>query len=399
MSKSIKLREYQKNAIDKGFEYFQIGDSKKRPIIVAPTGAGKSIYAANLTSKLKKNVLVLQPSKELLEQNYAKFRAYGGVASIYSASVGKKEVGDVTFATIGSVVKKPELFSHKEFVIIDECHLVPPNSYSMYMKFFKNLGQKVKYLGLTATPFRLKRYNDPFTGKPFSKINLLTRESPRFFNIFLFVTQIKELYDLGFLSPVKYIPLEWNDGQLVVNTTGAEFSDESVDWALKNQKVHERIPDIIKQGLAKGRKHFLIFVKNVNDGLDLAKRVPNSACVHATTKKKEREEILNDFRSGKIKAVFNVGVLTIGFDFPELDAIIIARPTMSLALYMQMIGRGIRTADNKTDCALVEMCGNFERFGKIEDITYLETIDGWVIHNGIRQLSGVRLDEIANNYD
>jgi len=389
----IELRHYQKEATDLGFEFFMNGNKKDRPIIVAPTGAGKSIYAAFLTSKLITGVLVLQPSKELLEQNYGKFKMYGGRASIYSASMKEKNVGNVTFATIGSIVNVPEKFLHKQYVIIDECHLVPPDQMSQYMKFLRRLPD-VKVIGLTATPFRLKKYNDPFDGKTFSKINLLPRELPRFFNKFLYVTQISELKELGFLAPIKYIPMDWDGSQLKVNTTGAEFTDESIDWALKNQQVHERLPHIIQQSIEKGRKHRVVFVKTIEQAIELSKKVPDSACVHSGTKPKDRAQLLADFKAGKIKTVFNVGVLTVGFDFPALDTIIIARPTMSLALYMQMIGRGMRPFEGKEDCAVVEMCGNYERFGKVEDIKYIEDpIAGWIIHNGVRQLSGVRLDQ------
>lgn len=387
----FELRNYQKEGVDAGLEFFLNGNPKDIPIIVAPTGAGKSIYIAYLANQLQEGVLVLQPSKELLEQNYKKYLAYGGEAKIYSASMGQKEIGHVTFATIGSIKSKPELFAHVRYVIIDECHLVPPNSESMYMGFLKKL-TGVKTLGLTATPFRLKTYVDPQTWRPYSQINLLTRERPRFFNTFLDVTQIKELYDAGYLAPIRYIEIPWDNERLIPNSTGAEFEEETVDRELKQQKVYERLPGIIEASKKKGRKYRVVYVKNVADALELSIVVPDSAYVCGATPKKEREKILGDFKEGKITTVFNVGVLTIGFDFPALDTIIIARPTMSLALYMQMIGRGIRPCPGKIDCAMVDMCGNIERFGHIENIWYGPGDDGkWVIRDDKRILSGVPL--------
>jgi len=394
-----ELRDYQKEAVEKGLEFFKDGRYGDTPIIVAPTGAGKSLYVGYMAKELDHGVLVLQPSKELLEQNYAKYLAYGGEASIYSASVGIKEIGSVTFATIGSIKSRPQDFYHVSHIIIDECHLVPPQSGSMFMQFLSQMSG-VKTLGLTATAFRLKKYNDPFTGQAFSQINLLMRERPRFFNKFLHITQINEMYEKGFLSPVRYIEMAWSNGDLRVNTTGAEYTETSMDFAMQAQKVHERIPGIIKQSIEKGRKHRIVFVKNVTDAIDLAQKVPDSACVHAGTGKKERENILNSFKAGKIKTVFNVGVLTIGFDFPALDTIIIARPTMSLALYMQMIGRGIRLSEGKTDCAVVDMCGNYKRFGKIEDIRYQTDFRGqWILTNSERTLSGVPLNKLDEQYE
>lgn len=390
-----ELRSYQKEAADAILDFFEFGKSNDNPIVVQPTGAGKSVIIAYVARQLKEGVLILQPSKELLEQNFAKFEAYGGRAAIYSASMNQKHTGDVTFATIGSIKKCPELFSHVKYILIDECHLVPPNDESMFMGFLNSL-DGVKVVGLTATAFRLKKYNDPFTGEPYSQINLLMRERPRFFNRFLHITQIKELYDLEFLAPVRYIELAWSNGSLKYNSTGAEFTETSMDAEMKKQKIHERLPGIIRQSIAKGRKYRIVFVKNVADAEHLASIVPDSACVHAGTKKKERANILEDFKAGKIKTVFNVGVLTIGFDFPELDTIIIARPTMSLAIYMQMIGRGIRKHPNKFDCAVVDMCGNIARFSRLEDIYYTTDFEKkWILHDGKKQLSGVKLSTLS----
>jgi len=391
------LRDYQQEAVSTGLEFFrEPSQSRTDGIIVAPTGSGKSLIIASIAKELGSGVLVLQPSKELLEQNHEKFTAYDGEASIFSASVGVKEIGDTTFATIGSIKSLPHEFDHVRYVLIDECHLVPPNASSMFVSFLRKLSG-VKVLGLTASPFRLKKYNDPFTGVAYSQLNLLMRERPRFFTNFLHITQISEMYARGYLSPVKYIELAFDGKDLKVNSTGAEYTEQSMDYALRDQKVHERLPGIIQQSIDEGRRHRLVFVKNVADAERLAAQVPKSACVSAQTKKKDRERILKDFRRGEILTVFNVGVLTVGFDFPALDTIIIARPTMSLALYMQMIGRGVRLSQGKLDCAVVDMCGNFRKFGKMEDIQYVQDAKGqWIISDGYRQLSGVRLDELES---
>lgn len=390
----IILRDYQERAVKKALEFFRLPMTDERPIIVAPTGAGKSIYIAHIANELKEAVLVLQPSKELLQQNYDKYKMYGGLASIYSASFGVKEKGQVTFATIGSLKKKSQDFHDIKYVIIDECHLVPPKKDSMYVTFLKQLPY-AKVIGLTATPFRLKNYQDPFSGESYSQINLLTRERPKFFNRFLDITQIGYMYEKGYLAPVKPIEMNWEGGNLKYNTTGAEYSEASVDYEIKRQKVLEKIPSLISQSIAKGRKHRLVFVKNVCDAIDLSLKVPNSACVSAETKQKERDKIIKEFKEGKIHTIFNVGVLTLGFDFPALDTIIIARPTMSLALYMQMIGRGIRPHPSKENCAVVDMCGNYKRFGGIENLIFAQNEKGmWQLENNGKVLSNTRLDMI-----
>ena len=398
----LKLRDYQEEPAKKAIEFFWGGLEKDHPIIVQPTGSGKSVVIGHVANALETGTMVLQPSKELLEQNYKKFKEYGGEASIFSASMGLKEIGHTTFATIGSVKKVPHLFEHVRNILIDECHLLPPRKTkkhkdgsvtpgSMFMDFIENL-PGVRVLGLTATPFRLKRYMDPFTDESYAKINMLPNERPRFFNSFLHVTQIGELYKGGYLAPIKNVELEWKGSNLRSNTTGAEYSDWSMAVAIKENKIIERLPGIVRQSVEKGRKHRLVFVDTVANAQRLASAVPSSACIHAETKPKERQEIIDGFKSGKILTVFNVNVLTTGFDFPALDTIILARPTMSLALFMQMVGRGIRPSPEKKDCVLVDMCGNIQQFSPLEEIVYdRDSMSKWQVRDSQKVLSGVKM--------
>lgn len=397
---SYQLRKYQSEATQTTVEFFQ-SKAKHRPMVIVPTAGGKSIIIATAVKQLPGKMLILQPSVELLKQNYTKYenviKAHPELesASLFSASVGIKEVGRVTFATIGSIYNKPELFQDVEHVLIDECHFVPPNRTSMYMKFLNAL-PNAQVLGLTATAFRLKTYTDPFTGRKFSKINLLNRERPSFFNKFAHITQIKELYELGYLCPIKYIEMQWDGSFLQVNSTGAEYSDKSLKEAMERNEIIKKIPGILDQAFKKGRKSCLVFVRAVEEARELASITPFSAYVHAESDKKERAAIIKGFKNGSIKTVYNVGILTTGFDYPELDTIILARPTMSLALYVQMIGRGIRISDGKDHVSVLDMCGNLKRFGKIEELIYdNDEQEGWVLRNNKQILSGRRLDELV----
>ena len=108
-----KLRDYQQQASDAAIRFFSDKKSKKNAIMVLPTGSGKSLIIADIAARLDGHVLVFQPSKEILEQNYLKLCSYGVLdCSIYSASFGRKDVSRITFATIGSVKNHPELFGH-----------------------------------------------------------------------------------------------------------------------------------------------------------------------------------------------------------------------------------------------------------------------------------------------
>ena len=188
----LTLRKNQIEPVKKGIEYF----SQKKPvpsIIVAPTAFGKSIVIAQIAKGIAEKVLVIQPSKELLEQNYEKFINLGGEATIYSASMGEKEIGDVTYATIGSIVNVAWKF--KEYgitkVIIDECDRFPREPNGMLRRFLKGAG--ITYtLGLTATPLKLQT-NMGADGKPFSKLVMLTNRSKKgnFFKKIIYVAQIQ----------------------------------------------------------------------------------------------------------------------------------------------------------------------------------------------------------------
>jgi DNA repair protein RadD len=145
-------RPYQTEAIDRAVEFFH-EKKKYNGLEILPTGSGKSVVIANIASSLTGKTVVFQPSKEILEQNFKKFTSYGYRAGIYSASAGMKYIDDITFATIGSVAKKPHLFEKFKNIIVDECHLVNSEQ-GMYHSFIKTLDH-CKVLGLTATPYRL----------------------------------------------------------------------------------------------------------------------------------------------------------------------------------------------------------------------------------------------------
>ena len=200
----MKLRDYQIEPVAVGIEFFKT--PKMAPsIIVAPTAFGKSIVIAHIAKGIGEKVLVIQPSKELLEQNYNKLITLGGTASIYSASMGEKEIGDITYATIGSIIniawKFKELGITK--VIIDECDRYPRDKSGQLRKFIDSL-KATHVLGLTATPLKLQT-NMGETG-PYSKLVMLTNRSKHgtFFKHIIHVSQIQDIVDMGFSTPLEY---------------------------------------------------------------------------------------------------------------------------------------------------------------------------------------------------
>jgi DNA repair protein RadD len=283
--------------------------------------------------------------------------------------------------------------NHNYFVsniLVHNCDLVSPTDGTMYKKFFSAL--KLKVLGLTATPIRMKRYNFPF---PHSKLCMLDRMRPKFFQEYLHIIQIQELVKRGYFANVEYYQYDFDGSRLVINSTGGDYTENSIEIALTANSTLEKIVSLFDSLQS---KHVLIFVESVRSAHKLQEMLGVESCglVKATMNKKEREFILNDFKQGKIKAVVNVGILTVGFDFPELDCIIMARPTMSLRLYYQIIGRCVRPHPTKSRSDVFDFVGNFGKFGKVSDLVIEKKNGLWVIHNGKNILTNVSLSEIES---
>ena len=357
----MQLRYYQSEAISKAIDHIN-----KSPVIVLPTGAGKSIVIKEIASNINDNILVLQPNKEILEQNYLKYRQHSSDCAIFSASCNSKEINRVTYATIGSIVHKAHLFDNFQTIIIDECHLVDAQD-GMYCKIINTLNTKI--IGLTATPYRMHT-----TLKFGSTTKMITRTRPKLFNFIAYNVNPLELINNGFLSKLKYFNVKMlNTNELQQNLNKSEFTNQSINNMINNKKndISLFLRDISSQ-----HSSILVFSPSIDFSIRLANYLLyhniNCATIDSNLSKEEREAILTKFKQQKIKIVINVGVLTTGFDFPELDCIVMLRPTMSISLYYQMIGRGLRIADKKAFCTIYDLCQNVNRFGKIENFV----IDG-----------------------
>jgi len=382
-NKTFSLRKYQQDAVDSAIKFFS-SQRNFNAIEVLPTGAGKSLVIANTVKNIEGNTLIFQPSKEILEQNLCKIRSYGFDASVYSASLGSKNISKITLATIGSVVRTPEQFTGFKNVIIDECHLVNSKG-GMYKEFLDAIGQP-KVLGLTATPYRLS--TDGFGG---SILKFLTRTRPRVFDEMIYYCQCRELYDEGFWSPLKYYQVSGFDSSMIApNSTGAEYDDESVKRYYTEIDFATRLLDVAQRLKNANRRGVLIFTRFIDESRFVVQNVPGAVIITGETPSKERADIISKFKSGQIPVVCNVGVLTTGFDYPELDTVLIARPTMSLALYYQMIGRAVRPHKDKKEAWIVDICDNHRRFGRVEDLAIDTEGNGkWFVRSGGKQLTNV----------
>ncbi len=354
-------RPYQQEAIDANINFFR--ETKKyHGVEILPTGSGKSVVIANTALALDGKTVVFQPTKEILAQNFKKFLSYGYRAGIYSASAGMKYLDKVTFATIGSVAKKHHLFRDFQNIIIDECHLVNAEE-GMYHDFIGSIDH-AKVLGLTATPYRLS------TASGGAELKFITRTHPKIFSKVLYYVQNDVLFDAGYLAPLEYYNFKVIDRTMLqMNSSGTDFTDASVKNYYRMIKMSDRIIEYGNRILKK-RDNLLIFCSLLEEAREVVAGIPGAVIISGKTEQTMRDRILKQFTSGTIRCVVNVGVLTTGFDFPELEAVLNARPTMSLALYYQIIGRVMRPFTymdgSKKVGWVVDIAGNFKQFGKIE---------------------------------
>lgn len=385
----MELREYQKRPVERCIHYFESNEYAPK-LAVLPTAWGKSHLIAHVANACQHKFLILQPTKELLEQNVSKYNLLGNEAAIYSASFNSHEIGDVTYATLGSIKTLGKVFKDYH-IIIDEADRFPREG-GMLGKFLEDSGV-TKVLGVTATPLKLAQCYDRW-GNNATKLVMLTSKykNERFYNDIITISQPSELSESGYWSKLIYdIPEGIDTSLLSYNTTGSDFSTETqASFYFRNRLDEKIIADLAEH---KDRKSVLIFVPQVHIAEDLARKCPEIKAVSGKTPDKERREIIEDFRAGRIRAVANCNLLSIGFDHPEIDMIIGARPTASIAWYMQSIGRGVRISDEKENVLIKDYSGNFQKFGRIEGLFYSKNYVWHLYNENNKQLTGVILSD------
>lgn len=362
--------------------------------------SGKSLIISKIAHEINRPTLVLQPSKEILEQNYAKAVSFGSKPTIYSASCGIKELSAMTYATLKSI--KKDVARLKDIgidtLLVDECHSgYSPEEGSEFMEFMSEFPE-AKVLGFTATPCRLRTYSSMLEGN-YSKLNMLTKDEHNFFKKIVHVTQIQELTSQGFWCPLKYERWSFDESALMLNSTGAEYTNESIKESIVrnglNNSIYKRLLQLMNE-----RKAILVCM----DSIESCNRISEfmnarmgaiTGVVTSLTAKKKREQIISDFKEGKLKVVFNYSTLATGFDFPELDCVMFGRPTFSYSTYYQILGRAVRIHPDKKEALIVDCCDNMRRFGRIEDLTIEQfPSKGWCMFAGDQLLSNIRMGDI-----
>lgn len=370
----MKLRPYQQGCIDGLYKWWsEHRETTDTPLVVVPTGGGKSIIIAELVRLLfdtyaedHPRTVVLVPSKELAEQNAEKLVALLPShisVGYYSASLGRKVPdADVIVATIGSIHKDAHLLGNIRCVVIDEAHLVSSAGAEAgrYRQFLTSLAKYCRFrvVGWTATPFHG------------NGVWLTAGEDPLFTGV-AHTVKMGELIADGFLSPlVRPVDLVTRINTDGVSTTGGDFN-----MAELSDRVNAELENAATEALsiAADRRKWIAFtptVANATAFRDILRSKGVSAeVVTGDTEKLARASLIRDFKTtDNTRCLITVMALATGFDAPSVDCLIWLRPTKSPVLYVQGFGRGTRISPEKQDCLVLDFTDTVERLGPVDAI-------------------------------
>ena len=317
-------------------------------ILDLSTGAGKSIIIKELAETLKvkgKRILILAHRKELVEQNASKFDNIFDIG-IYSASVGLKDTEQpIIVGQMQSVVNGLDKLGNFDYLIIDEIHTAPEREDSQYQKIIQHYN--VPVIGLTATPYRLKEGDLDYIGKV------------------IYTYSVKQGIDDGYLSSVT--------NKICANPDLTGVRIEQGDYKTKDlaEVMNPLIQISIEKMLIWGqnRKAWVVFCVDVDHVKTITKLLNDEGIsavgITGENTKEEREKAIRDIKSGAITALVNCEIFTTGFDAPNIDMVVMLRPTKSKSLFTQICGRGLRLAENKENCLLLDLAGNLAYHGGI----------------------------------
>lgn len=360
------LRWYQSDAI--AAIYAALRDRDDNPCVSLPTGAGKSLVIAQLCLDAIKHgdrVLVLAHVRELLEQNYGELidaaPEIAGKVGVYSAGLKTRDTAQqIIIAGIQSVYQRIAELGRFDLVIVDEAHRIPADGEGMYRTMIGDLlalDPRTRVVGLTATPYRT---GEGLICRPDNILNHLCHETP-----------IAPLAAQGYLCRVRS-----KNGKQRYDTDGlkvraGEFTAEGIAALYANaDETEAAVGEFIGVLIAQERRAGLIFAASVQHGRQIAALFPPGMAgeIYGDTPDAERDDTVRRFRQGALRVLVNCNVLTLGFNVPHVDLIGLMRPTASPGLYVQMVGRGLRTADGKSDCILLDFGNNIERHGPIDAV-------------------------------
>lgn len=346
----IQLRYYQQEALDALYNYF-LTHQNGNPLIGLPTGTGKSILPAAFIQGVMRlwpntRFLMVTHIKELVSQNADELLKLWPEAplGIYNAGLKLKQTAHpIIFGTVQSMIKHPDWFGYRDVAFVDEAHLVSDEESSQYQTFFafmKLINPNLKIIGMSATLYRmgmgLITQNGLFTDVIYDKTNL---------------EGFNELLAAGYMAPL--IPLRTKTELDVsdVSVSKGEFVSTQLQGAVDKAEItYKALQELVNAG--QNRRSWLIFASGIEHAEHIAEQLGafgvDCAPVHSKRSSEYNDAAIRAFKSNQLRAIVNYGKLTTGFNHPEIDLIGMLRPTLSVPLWVQMLGRGTRPA--KKDC-------------------------------------------------
>jgi DNA repair protein RadD len=374
----IELRPYQAEGLTALWDYFAQGN-KGNPLIAWPTGTGKSIVPAIWIRYVmgqwpNQRFLMITHVKELIQQNYDVLRMVwpNAPVSIYSAGLGLKNPAmPIVFGGVQSMCKHPAIFGWRDIIFIDEAHLINQHDTSMYKTFLstmKLINPNVKIIGMSATPFRMGwgLITDPLVDEHGNDGRLFT-------DIVHDITEMESFNRLiaeGYISPL--IPVRTHEELDItgVGVNGGEYIQSQLQAAVDKQDLNYKICQEIT-AVGANRRCWLTFASGIDHAEHLAENFRSfgisAAAIHSKQKSEYNDEAIKDFKNFKLRCIINYGKLTTGFNHPQIDYIPMVRATLSVPLWVQMLGRGTRPAEGKINCLVGDYARNTPRLGPIND--------------------------------
>jgi len=361
------MRYYQIEAIQATID--AVCNGAKAPLIAMPTGLGKSYVLAGLIQRIcvespHTRHMVLSHTKEILIQDAKALRTVWPQApmGIFSSGLNRRDVlHPVLVAGCASVRNCVEQFGFRDVIYIDECHMLSPTAETTYQKIIAKLRERNPNLivvGLTATPYR-RGIGSLLNGGIFDSMAIDLTDAKSW---------------ARFIAEGHLVPLHAKRTDASIDVSGVKISNgDFAEGALQAASDKDQLNESIAKEIAiamRSRKAALVFCAGVEHAEHMAERLNavgvKSRAVHSKMPTGDRDAIITAFKCGGLDCVTNNNVLTTGFDYPAIDLIGMARATVSVGLWVQMLGRGTRPAPGKSDCVVLDFAGNRPRLGPVD---------------------------------
>ena len=356
--KDESLRDYQ---LENKARIYDLWKSKQSVMLQMPTGTGKTRLFSSLLKDLQRfasvskreiNCLVMVHRQELVEQIVKELsKGYGLESGIIQAGYKQEPEKVIQVASVQTLCRRLHIWKEKKFdvVIVDEAHHVPAESYRTILKSYPDS----KLLGVTATPYRL-------SGEGFTDI----------FQDLIISPSIKQFIDRGYLSRYEYYSVRSNSEvqrelDSVTSFQNGDYTDADMTRICDNDHIRAQIVETY-QKYAPGKKGIIYTINKIHNNnlcADFNRVGIRTVAIDSKTPALVRKKYIDDFKAGLIDIICNVNIFSEGFDCPDIEFIQLARPTQSLSMFLQQIGRGLRAVEGKEKCLFLDNVGLYNRFG------------------------------------